>query len=78
MLGLFPPSSGTAIINNFDIRNNIKGARESLGLCPQYDVLFDEMTVEEHLEFFSLVSCYCFQFVLLCFSNWFVLTKMCS
>lgn len=28
------------------------GVRGSMGLCPQYDVLFDEMTVEEHLKFF--------------------------
>jgi ATP-binding cassette subfamily A (ABC1) protein 3 len=27
--------------------------RESLGLCPQHDVLFDTMTVEEHLTFFA-------------------------
>ena len=27
--------------------------RKSLGLCPQHDVLFDHMTVEEHLYFYS-------------------------
>lgn len=30
--------------------------RRSLGLCPQHDVLFDNMTVEEHLYFYAGVS----------------------
>jgi len=30
--------------------------RESLGLCPQHNVLFDTMTVEEHLTFFARVN----------------------
>lgn len=33
--------------------------RESLGLCPQFDLLFEELTVEEHLIFFGkLKGCY--------------------
>jgi len=55
LTGLFPPTSGTALVNGFDIRNDIDSVRQSLGLCPQHDVLFDEMTVEEHLKFFCLV-----------------------
>lgn len=50
--GLFPPSSGTAIVNGYDIRTEIEKIRSSLGICPQFDVLFDELTVEEHLKFF--------------------------
>ena len=44
------------MINNFDIRTDIREVRNSLGLCPQHDVLFDELTVEEHLRFFCLVK----------------------
>ena len=32
--------------------------RGSLGLCPQFDVLFDELTVEEHLDFFCKLKGY--------------------
>ena len=53
--GLIPPTSGTAIVNHYDIRTDIDGVRSSLGLCPQHDVLFDDMTVEEHLYFFAVV-----------------------
>eukprot|EP00049_Salpingoeca_infusionum_P004186 m.75537 g.75537 ORF g.75537 m.75537 type:complete len:1711 (-) comp12452_c2_seq4:1262-6394(-) len=52
LTGLFPPSSGTAYVNGCDIRTNIDGVRQSLGICPQHDVLFDKLTVEEHLWFF--------------------------
>ncbi|XP_058124968.1 phospholipid-transporting ATPase ABCA3-like [Anopheles ziemanni] len=53
LTGVFSPTSGTALINGHDIRTDIEGVRGSLGLCPQHNVLFDEMTVEEHLKFFS-------------------------
>ncbi|XP_075155305.1 ATP binding cassette subfamily A member 3 isoform X2 [Haematobia irritans] len=53
LTGMFPPTSGTAIINGSDIRTNIEGARMSLGLCPQHNVLFDDLTVADHLTFFS-------------------------
>lgn len=53
LTGMFPPTSGTALINNKDIRKDIAGVRSSLGLCPQHNVLFDELTVREHIIFFS-------------------------
>ena len=51
--GLFPPTSGTAIVNGYDIRYDIESLRNTLGLCPQHNVLFDELTVAEHIRFFS-------------------------
>ncbi|KAL9704634.1 hypothetical protein quinque_008152 [Culex quinquefasciatus] len=53
LTGMFSPTSGTAMINDCDIRTNMDGARQSLGLCPQHNVLFDEMTVGEHIQFFA-------------------------
>ncbi|XP_075727970.1 phospholipid-transporting ATPase ABCA3-like isoform X4 [Rhipicephalus microplus] len=50
--GLFPPTRGEVHINGYNIRTQTKKARESFGLCPQHNVLFDELTVEEHLYFF--------------------------
>lgn len=35
LTGMFPPTSGTANINGYDIRTNIQKARSSLGYCPQ-------------------------------------------
>ncbi|XP_019867946.2 phospholipid-transporting ATPase ABCA3-like [Aethina tumida] len=53
LTGMFPPTSGTAIIDGYDIRTEMLGVRESLGLCPQHNILFDELTVKEHIYFFS-------------------------
>ncbi|XP_022107295.1 ATP-binding cassette sub-family A member 3-like isoform X2 [Acanthaster planci] len=52
LTGLFPPSSGTAQVNGYDIRTHMDQVRTSLGLCPQHNVLFDRLTVKEHLDFF--------------------------
>ncbi|GAB1602809.1 ATP-binding cassette sub-family A member 3-like [Argonauta hians] len=54
--GMIPPSNGTAIVNGYDIRNNIRSVRSSLGICPQHDILFEMLTVKEHLEFFALLK----------------------
>ncbi|XP_067637687.1 phospholipid-transporting ATPase ABCA3 isoform X2 [Eurosta solidaginis] len=53
LTGMFPPTAGTAILNGSDIRTNIEGARQSLGICPQHNVLFDDMSVANHIVFFS-------------------------
>ena len=52
LTGLFPPSSGSAHVNGKSILTDMESIRESLGLCPQHNVLFDRLTVKEHLEFF--------------------------
>ena len=42
LTGLFAPTSGTAIINGFDIRTDMDSIRKHLGMCPQHNVLFNE------------------------------------
>ncbi|KAK6165163.1 hypothetical protein SNE40_023607 [Patella caerulea] len=53
LTGFIPAASGTALVNGYDIRKDIANVRSSLGLCPQHDILFDNLTVEEHLIFFA-------------------------
>ncbi|XP_033737996.1 ATP-binding cassette sub-family A member 7-like isoform X2 [Pecten maximus] len=53
LTGLFPPTEGTAFIYGKDIRTEIDEIRKSIGMCPQHNVLFDHLTVEEHLWFFA-------------------------
>ena len=54
--GFLPPSKGTAFISGLDITREMDMIRRDLGLCPQHNVLFDELTVREHLIFFAVVS----------------------
>ena len=51
--GMLPPSGGTVYVNGYDVRKNITKVRDGMGLCLEHNVLFDELTVTEHLRFFS-------------------------
>lgn len=53
LTGLFPPTSGTAYIMGKDIRTELSSIRQNLGVCPQHNVLFDMLTVEEHIWFYA-------------------------
>ncbi|XP_074842119.1 ATP-binding cassette sub-family A member 13 [Carettochelys insculpta] len=56
LTGLNPPSSGTIVVNGRDIHTDLDTIRMEMGLCPQYDVLFDTLTVREHLLFYGSVK----------------------
>uniref|UniRef100_A0A8C2DN24 ATP-binding cassette, sub-family A (ABC1), member 4b n=1 Tax=Cyprinus carpio TaxID=7962 RepID=A0A8C2DN24_CYPCA len=56
LTGLFPPTSGTAYIYGKDIRTEMDAIQQSLGMCPQYNILFNHLTVEEHILFYSLLK----------------------
>ena len=51
--GLCSPLNGNILINNIDIVANTREARKNIGYCPQHNLLFDSLTVYEHLKFFS-------------------------
>ncbi|KAF1431869.1 ATP-binding cassette sub-family A member 1, partial [Spheniscus magellanicus] len=53
LTGLLPPTSGTAYILGWDIRSDIDSIRKTMGMCPQHNVLFDILTVEEHIWFYG-------------------------
>ncbi|XP_061217997.1 phospholipid-transporting ATPase ABCA7 [Neopsephotus bourkii] len=53
LTGLLPPTSGTAYILGWDIRSDIDSIRRTMGMCPQHNVLFDILTVEEHVWFYG-------------------------
>ena len=56
LTGLYSPTSGSARINGYNILDNMDKVRDSLGLCPQHIMLFEDLTVKEHLMFFGMVS----------------------
>uniref|UniRef100_A0A8C9XBP2 P-type phospholipid transporter n=1 Tax=Sander lucioperca TaxID=283035 RepID=A0A8C9XBP2_SANLU len=56
LTGLFPPTSGTVYIKGMDIRYDMEIIRKTLGVCPQHNVLFDILTVEEHVWFYGCLK----------------------
>lgn len=53
LTGLLPISSGSAYFSGFNVFRQMAKTREKLGVCPQHDVLFDDMTPREHLQMFA-------------------------
>ncbi|XP_069396601.1 phospholipid-transporting ATPase ABCA7 [Delphinus delphis] len=53
LTGLFPPTAGSACVLGHDVRSNMAAIRPHLGVCPRYSVLFDMLTVDEHVWFYG-------------------------
>lgn len=53
LTGLYMPTTGTAKINGLSITKTMTEIRKSLGFVPQHNILFDLMTVREHIWFYS-------------------------
>ncbi|XP_060256842.1 retinal-specific phospholipid-transporting ATPase ABCA4 isoform X2 [Ovis aries] len=53
MTGLLPPTSGTVLVGGKDIETNLDAIRQSLGMCPQHNILFHHLTVAEHILFYA-------------------------
>ncbi|XP_069073042.1 ATP-binding cassette sub-family A member 13 [Pleurodeles waltl] len=56
LTGLYPASYGDILINGKDIHTELTSIRMEMGVCPQYDVLFDTLTVQEHLLLYGTVK----------------------
>ncbi|XP_027567984.1 retinal-specific phospholipid-transporting ATPase ABCA4 isoform X3 [Pipra filicauda] len=53
LTGLFPPTSGTVLIGGLDIQTHMDSVRHRIGMCPQHNILFNHLTVAEHILFYS-------------------------
>eukprot|EP00891_Asterochloris_glomerata_P006032 jgi/Astpho2/6032/e_gw1.00084.157.1_t len=49
LTGVTPPTSGSALIKGLSVSTQMARIRQDLGVCPQFDILWPEMTVLEHL-----------------------------
>ena len=56
LTGLIQPSGGDAFVFGHSIRHDMALVRKTMGVCPQHDVLYDELTVREHLEFYATIK----------------------
>lgn len=52
LTGLFRPSSGTATIGGHDILTNMPDIYRRMAVCPQFDILWPQLTVREHMLFY--------------------------
>lgn len=56
MTALSAPTAGTIDVNGFDVATQTSQVRASIGVCPQHDVLWGNLSSREHLIIFSLLK----------------------
>ena len=54
--GLLPPTSGDAKVFGQSIRTQMPLIRETLGVCPQHNILWPILSVQEHLQLYAAVK----------------------
>ena len=51
--GLYKSTKGKGYINNMGIEDEMESCQKQMGICPQFDLLWPQLSVEEHLKFYS-------------------------
>ena len=50
------PTAGELSVMGYDISKDFHKARHYIGYCPQYDTIFDSLTVQEHLYYQAVIK----------------------
>ncbi|VAI77753.1 unnamed protein product [Triticum turgidum subsp. durum] len=53
MIGFSKPTSGNAFVQDFSIHTDMENVYNSMGVCPQNDMLWEMLTGREHLQFYG-------------------------
>jgi ABC-type multidrug transport system ATPase subunit len=53
LTGLYEASTGHATLAGFDIKTDTAEVYKCIGICPQFDIQWEELTVGEHLYFYA-------------------------
>lgn len=58
LTGLLAPSAGDAYVGGLSVTRDAAALRGRLGVCPQFDVLWPDLSVEQHLRLFAAIKGY--------------------
>ncbi|XJO74377.1 hypothetical protein BDV3_005203 [Batrachochytrium dendrobatidis] len=53
LAGMTPATSGDALIYNLSVKYQSQRIRRNMGICPQHDILFDDLTAREHIRLYA-------------------------
>ncbi|KAM9426684.1 cholesterol transporter ABCA5 [Pholidichthys leucotaenia] len=58
LCGICPPTAGSASIYGSPVAEIAEGSemKQLVGICPQFNIIFDVLTVEEHLRIFAAIK----------------------
>ncbi|CAF2158208.1 unnamed protein product [Rotaria magnacalcarata] len=68
LCGFYEQTDGTIQICNYETRSHIDYLPQLISYCPQHDILFDLLTVQEQIEFYAIARGF-FSFEISCFLN---------
>ncbi len=51
--GDIPADSGDVYIQGLSVRTQLGAVRRQIGVCPQHDLLWEQLTAREHLRLFG-------------------------
>jgi len=55
LIGLIEPTSGNAMVRGKSLLDELASIYTFIGICPQHDILWDNLTGKEHLEFYGRI-----------------------
>jgi energy-coupling factor transporter ATP-binding protein EcfA2 len=53
LTGFIEPTAGTGIVEGLDIRSDMPQIYKLMGVCPQHDLLWEQLSGREHLRFYG-------------------------
>lgn len=56
MQGFLQPTSGTVMVQGYDVRSQTSLVHHVVGVCPQHDLLWKTLTAREHLTFYGTLK----------------------
>jgi len=56
LTGMIVPTSGGSTVGGLSITKDQARIRRNMGVCPQHDILWDNLSVEEHLRLFATLK----------------------
>lgn len=58
LTGLLPPTGGSATLFGHDLVNELPAVRKLLGVCPQHDILWPTLSMQQHLHLVGALKGY--------------------
>jgi ATP-binding cassette, subfamily A (ABC1), member 3 len=56
MTGMLEPDGGDCLVYGWSVRHELSKARQEIGLCPQHNILWPQLTVREHLDYYAAIK----------------------
>eukprot|EP00759_Apiculatamorpha_spiralis_P055716 PhF_6_TR7887/c0_g1_i5/m.11597/K05643/ABCA3; ATP-binding cassette, subfamily A (ABC1), member 3 len=56
LTGMLPMSGGDCVVYGRSVRTDLAAIRRNMGLCPQHNILWPQLTCWEHLDFYAAIK----------------------